>query len=266
MRDRGAPLKLDSRPMQHREEGHAFGRERLDAEPEVRRSGSLEGRLSEKYDERFIEPPPRQTHALPPNPALHHGHNPMHSETHWKDNRQGSFAGPPIRPGWSEARDVPSHRSNEAPPSQRFNNQSRDDADMRSSRPQRPRKSQSTPQPPHIPGDGPLRMDIDISSSHPSQEFDAHRPGISRRGGSLLDRLSLDQNGDTPVDGPSQSLRDRVQVPSKRDREEMSDNRDFPTFFDASYEEDYDPNVYDPNKRPRRRSGKVRKVRRGGGP
>jgi len=46
------------------------------------------------------------------------------------------------------------------------------------------------------------------------------RPTPSRRGGSLLDRLSLYNGASTS--GSSPSLRDRVQiVPSKRDREEM---------------------------------------------
>lgn len=52
----------------------------------------------------------------------------------------------------------------------------------------------------------------------------ARRPEpSSRRGGSLLDRLSLDNGLSSPVMSP-QSLRDRVQVPSKRDREDIGND------------------------------------------
>lgn len=44
------------------------------------------------------------------------------------------------------------------------------------------------------------------------------RPAAPRSGSSLLDRLSLDKGG---TSSGSQSLRDRVQVPSKRDRDDM---------------------------------------------
>ena len=45
------------------------------------------------------------------------------------------------------------------------------------------------------------------------------RPAAPRSGGSLLDRLSSDK-GTSSGSQPSQSLRDRVQVPSKRDRDD----------------------------------------------
>ena len=46
------------------------------------------------------------------------------------------------------------------------------------------------------------------------------RPAAPRSGGSLLDRLSSDKSGASSGPPPSQSLRDRVQVPSKRDRDD----------------------------------------------
>ncbi|KAF9003341.1 hypothetical protein BDQ17DRAFT_499001 [Cyathus striatus] len=49
-----------------------------------------------------------------------------------------------------------------------------------------------------------------------SDRIDTQRPELNRRGASLLDRL-----GDPPVDRHPQSLRDRVQVPAKRDRDEV---------------------------------------------
>ncbi|KAF9455876.1 hypothetical protein BDZ94DRAFT_511820 [Collybia nuda] len=253
-RDR-VPPKSDSRPMQHRDGGPAPGRERFEV-PDVRRSGSLEGRLSEPYKERHPEPV-RQQHALPPNPALHRGHNVVHPETHWKEGRHEPG---PIHPGWGEPREFPSHRSSEVPSSRTFTDQARGDTDMRGGRMPRIRRPQSASQ---LSGNSSLRMDMDIDdqTAHLSQEYEAQRPEILRRGGSLLDRLSLDQNGDTPVDGPPQSLRDRVQVPSKRDREEMTSDR-HSHMMDTSFEDD----GYDPNKKARRRSGKVRKVRRGGPP
>lgn len=240
-RDRGPSLKLDGRSMQHRDEAPVPSRERF-AEPDIHHGGSLERRLSEPYKERYPEPP-RQLHALPPNPALHRGHNPIRSpEAHWKDDRLDSG---PIHTGWGEPRDAAPPGSNEA---RAFNNQARAHVDIRTPRIRRP------------PGDSTLRMDMDIQPSHPPQEYDApQRPETLRRGGSLLDRLSLDQNGDTLVDGSSQSLRDRVQVPSKRDREEMMGDR-HGYLVDSSLEDD------DSNKKARRRSGKVRKVRRGGPP
>ncbi|KAF4580459.1 hypothetical protein EYR40_003177 [Pleurotus pulmonarius] len=51
------------------------------------------------------------------------------------------------------------------------------------------------------------------------------RPQAKRTGGSLLDRLSLDRGGRDAVmsdDTPSPSLRERVQVPTKRDRDEVT--------------------------------------------
>lgn len=68
-------------------------------------------------------------------------------------------------------------------------------------------------------------------------------------GASLLDRLTLDEG--SCVNSPS--LRDRVQLPSKRDREEMLAG-------DLSFDTEGDE--YDASKRVRRRGGiKVRKGR-----
>lgn len=64
------------------------------------------------------------------------------------------------------------------------------------------------------------REDMEMGSQAPNHQ---QRPTPSRRGGSLLDRLSLDDNGPPlPAIVPQPSLRDRVQVPSKRDRDELA--------------------------------------------
>jgi hypothetical protein len=68
-------------------------------------------------------------------------------------------------------------------------------------------------------------------------------------GASLLDRLTLDEG----VVNASPSLRDRVQLPSKRDREDMLAG-------DVSMNQEVDE--HDGSKRPRRRGTKSRKARR----
>lgn len=226
-------LKIDGRSVQNRDEAHNLNRF---VDPEIRNIVSLEKRLSEPWTERFPPETIRQTHALPPNPALHRGHNLLRSpEAQWKDERPDLG---PVRTGWGDPRD------NEDLPARAFD---RGEANIHNSRPVRIRRP---------PGD---RMDVDILSAHPSQYDAPPRPELARRGGSLLDRLSLTQNDDALVDGSSQSLRDRVQVPSKRDREEIRGDSDelHPMY---RFEDD----GYDPKKR--RRSGKIRKVRRGGPP
>jgi len=83
------------------------------------------------------------------------------------------------------------------------------------------------------------------------------RPVPSRRGASLLDRLSLD-NGAGTSGMSSPSLRDRVQtIPSKRDRDEMAGNDGGDIDFD-------DPGLDDSaSKKPRRRL-KAKRGRRSG--
>lgn len=80
------------------------------------------------------------------------------------------------------------------------------------------------------------------------------RPQMGRRGASLLDRLSLNEQAENDIPPAPQSLRDRVQVPSKRDRDDMVDQ-------DLSFEGD---DQLDMTKR-RKRSGKPRRGGRRGG-
>lgn len=109
-------------------------------------------------------------------------------------------------------------------------------------------------------------MAVDMEDIPLSQEHDSpyayRRPEMSGRGGSLLDRLSLDQHSDARGAAmPSPSLRDRVQVPLKRDREDMMMNEQFPTDNSFEGEDGFGDSNF---KRARRRSGKLRRPRRGG--
>ncbi|KIJ63057.1 hypothetical protein HYDPIDRAFT_29748 [Hydnomerulius pinastri MD-312] len=93
-----------------------------------------------------------------------------------------------------------------------------------------------------------------FGSSSPSGERrrypeDGETPNRGGGGASLLDRLTLDGGG--PI--KSHSLADRVQLPVKRDREEMMTG-------DVSMEQDVED--YEGLKRPKRRGAKSRKGRR----
>jgi hypothetical protein len=101
-----------------------------------------------------------------------------------------------------------------------------DDMPQRSTKPVRIRR------PPRPDDGGPPDLPMDTipmerrNSNHDGEFAPAashpERPRPNRRGGSLLDRLSLDPGPpDLPPPPPSSSLRDRVQIPSKRDRDEM---------------------------------------------
>jgi hypothetical protein len=82
------------------------------------------------------------------------------------------------------------------------------------------------------------------------------RPYVSRRGGSLLDRLSLDDAAGPSGSMASPSLRERVQIPMKRDLEDMTGGDSLS--MDASF--DYDDIGGDSaSKRGRRRSGKLKR-------
>ncbi|KAH7882327.1 hypothetical protein F5I97DRAFT_347171 [Phlebopus sp. FC_14] len=91
---------------------------------------------------------------------------------------------------------------------------------------------------PSLPAGGQRHPEADVRPQPPAN-----------RGGSLLDRLTMEG------DGPSKpsSLRDRVQLPSKRDREEMQSS-------DLAMEQDVEDQ--DGIKRARRRGAKARKGRR----
>jgi hypothetical protein len=130
--------------------------------------------------------------------------------------------------------------------------------DIRNARPQKPLRPR---RPPSTHQDDSVNMDMEGPQPESSQ-YGQQRPEMSRRGGSLLDRLSLDHNDDTQGMGTSKSsLRDRVQVPSKRDRDEMSGGRYQPDILDGD-----DGVVGDPaSKRPRRRNPKFRRGGKRGG-
>ena len=112
----------------------------------------------------------------------------------------------------------------------------------------------------HWPSDGSRGMERTRDELAPRSNNHHRRPMPSRRGGSLLDRLSLVDNvaGSSSMSSPS--LRDRVQiVPSKRDREEMVGN-------DAARDIDMDEGGPEDSasKKPRRRM-KMKRARRSGG-
>ncbi|KAJ4466991.1 hypothetical protein J3R30DRAFT_2084272 [Lentinula aciculospora] len=102
----------------------------------------------------------------------------------------------------------------------------------------------------------PVDMDVDDVPSRQHldhgrrEQMGNHyeRPPVNRRGGSLLDRLSMSVDDHVPP------LRDRVQIPTKRDRDElMRDGGSFNGEFDV------DDGVI--GKKPRRRTGKPRRGR-----
>jgi hypothetical protein len=243
---RDATLDADVRWRQQTNEHIGPGRDRFNAEPEAYRPGTLEGRLGDRYDiqDSFVEAV-RQPHALPPNPTLHPDHHPI---AH--DSRRKSF--PDRRPsnqersqtGWVDAA------------SHSVLSDARDTFGDEGSPPRDARKrSRRVPPPNTAPQDDPISMGMDVEEL--PLQYSQQRPGILRRGGSLLDRLSLDQNDDT-TNAWSSSLRDRVQVPSKRNRDEMIGVHHQP---DHSFGDD--GNLGDPAalKKPRRRN--PNKFRRG---
>jgi hypothetical protein len=245
--------------------------------------------------ERFSTPPvrtgdggppnngPRQSHALPPNPTTHHREThtfPQDSAPGRSDVRRGYEDGRP-RSRWGEPkRDGPANQYSAPEPSASrmvVDEPSRPDeyTETRASKPIRIRR------PPM--GSGPdvtaqtrvastASMDSYIASepaapaTYEREGYDLakriERPPGPRRGGSLLDRLSLDDGppphvSDTP---PQPSLRDRVQlVPAKRDREDMMGE-----YYDAPF--DGDDGGMDPlSKRQRQKGMKPRRGRRRGG-
>lgn len=249
--------------------------------------------------ERFSTPPvrtgdggppnngPRQSHALPPNPTTHH-----HRETHtfpqdsapgrsdarrgYEDGRPRSRWGEPKRDGQQSAPETSASRMivDELPAHSRPDEYT----ETRTSKPIRIRR------PPM--GSGPdvtvqtrvastASMDSYIPSetaapaTYEREGYDLakriERPPGPRRGGSLLDRLTLDDGPHPPVitasnTPPQPSLRDRVQlVPAKRDREDMMGD-----YYDASFDGD-DGGMDSLSKRQRQKGMKPRRGRRRGG-
>jgi hypothetical protein len=220
---RDVTLNADVRQRQQTNEHIGHGSDRFNPEPEVHRPGSLEGRLGDRYDvqDSFVEAV-RQPHALPPNPTLHPDHHSVAPDSRRKSfpDRRGPSNQEKSQTGWVDAA---SHNlSSEVHDA--FDDQVPPPRDMRNSRPQKPLRSRRAPSLNTVLQDDSITMDIDVEEFPPeASQRGQQRPGILRRGGSLLDRLSLDHHDDTKGTGPprSSSLRDRVQVPSKRDRDEM---------------------------------------------
>ncbi|KAG6860289.1 hypothetical protein C0995_013200 [Termitomyces sp. Mi166 len=167
--------------------------ERFARQPnEPRRSGGLEGRLSDRFDDSASS---RQTHALPPNPnQSNYSVNGDVLDLHTPD-ALSRHKGRRSFPGFY---DLPN-----AERSERESDSYNVDADM----------------------DAPSHM----HSKGGRDEYTGRkrrldtRPDMPRRPGSLLERLemSVDRN-DAQEETFSRPLSDRVSVPSKRDRDEMA--------------------------------------------
>ncbi|RDB30457.1 hypothetical protein Hypma_007227 [Hypsizygus marmoreus] len=266
---RGAGADVDLRSRQQLDNLPPRGRDSYvpTSEP-PRRSGSLEGRLSDRYDEHVIETP-RQLHALPPNPALHRDHKSYSPESRRRPPPDRRLRQQEFGSGWADAaaaRDAPlPSRLTDVHSNRMFSDQTLhalDDHNSRGQRPPRPRRlPQSFPR-----QDEPMAMDTEDlppPHMHPPEHVPPYihdRPEFARRGHSLLERLSLDPNSESREEMSSQSLQERVQVPSKRDRDEMVDRYPMDSSFDGE-----DGGLGD-GLRKRRKSTKPRKQRRGGGP
>ena len=275
-----------------------------DARPVSSRSGPVteaETRPKELL-ERFSTPPgrtgdggppnngPRQSHALPPNPTTHH-HRENHtfaqdSDPGWSDARRGYEDGRP-RSRWGEPRrdgpvnhhSAPEHSASrmmvDEPP---VHSRPEEYTETRTSKPIRIRRPPMGSGP-DVTGQTRVASSASMDSYIPSEPtapaiyeregYDLakriERPPGLRRGGSLLDRLSLDDGPPPPVftagnTPPQPSLRDRVQlVPAKRDREDMMGD-----YYDASFDGD-DGGMDSLSKRQRQRGVKPRRGRRRGG-
>ncbi|KAG6816352.1 hypothetical protein H0H87_006768 [Tephrocybe sp. NHM501043] len=195
---------------------------------EPRRSGGLEGRLSDRFDD---QPQTNLTHALPPNPTLLNRsmstEAPLSPEISMRgearrEREEDTMLYPSLyNPG--RVQDAPHHET---------------DIDM--TEPLRPRSNGGR-------------------DEFPRRKWHVDRP--DGRPSSLLERLEMSGEGnDIQEDGSSlsRSLSDRVQVPSKRDRDEMTGDRYRPS--DLSF--DGDDNVDPALKKARRKQMRPRKPKR----
>jgi len=239
-----------------RQQAPPSGRERVAPEPE-RNSGALglESRLSERYDDRYAELH-RRPHALPPNPSLSRDDNSYINDAprqaRLSDHRAHSSVS---ERDWSEPL-RPREDSIATDRNRVFD-------DINSSLPPQDNRSSK----PRVRRFGPAVQEI----IHPepvvenTRAIERHRDNLDserqeraiRRGGSLLDRLSLD-NDTGSNHGPS--LRERVQLPVKRDREEMMSGGGDSGSMDAPFDLE-DGLGGDTAKKSRRRSGKPRRGR-----
>ena len=246
-------MNADARQRQQTKEHVGLGSDRFDPEPDFHHAGSLEGRLGDRYNSQEPFEAIRQPHALPPNPTLHPDHHsPPESRRKPFPDRRSLSIQERFQSSWVDAA---SNLSSDAHEVLTFEDTG-PHRDNRTHRSQKPSRQHRPPSATIVPQDD--------SSMHLHLEefpqYNQHHPVIPKRGGSLLDRLSLDKNDDTPgMSTPwSSSLRDRVQVPSKRDRDEMIGGRYQP---DNSFEGE-DGGFGDPaSKKPRRRN--LKQFRRG---
>jgi hypothetical protein len=275
-------------PVEGRE--RPIGEPRRDRSPAVEHlpseiARSLEGRLGERYQDRNMESK-RRSPVLPPAIPS-------------QQRERGFYESPPLRRDRLEARTLPSdfdhHRGWEGDERGHGGMQRRGPSPIRDHT-DRPRMEAQGPLDQHEPNrmrtstvdhdrrskayaerprDLPSRPGGLAESTHYHPEGQSHRmeshPSRSeydhesrahamRRGGSLLDRLSLDTGMDTATLPPSPSLRDRVQVPVKRDREDVMEANEPGEDFDLD-----DGGGADPSKRSKKRvGGKYRRGRRNG--
>lgn len=259
---RGPPTPLESRPPVTLDRPRSSTEERTPQlvdrhiSDAAASGGSLEGRLGDRYDEGYA-PTGRQQHALPPNPTLRRDHQ----QSHPPDNRMF----PNRRPMRADYGNTSAWSDNGPHQSKNIHSRGYEE--------QFPPGGRSSRTHPHYRPNYPRdeSMDLDNDSRHVHSQgaepsYSRPRPEMSRRGGSLLDRLSLDQSGDDVRGGQSpphsQSLRDRVQVPSKRDRDDMmADDRYVPE--DSFDGDDGDDPALKKMRRKQMNSNKPRKVKRG---
>lgn len=277
---RGGPMHMDSRPRHVLEGPVGAERDRFESESHAYRSGGLGSRLGERFDDRFsndVQPTPSPS-SQPRNPIPHRDRKSFSPEIRRQsrpDDRPHSEHLPEerIRGAWGEqTREVPSHAPDLHPGRNRMFDEQRtvldtpdqESLNIRQSKPIRIRRP-----PPQDDHRTQFTQNIPVSDYQQRDRTDdlgeslqVSRPPAARRTGSLLDRLGLERGGELLApDVPSPSLRDRVQIPSKREREEMM-NESFP--MDVPFDDE--SGAGDPASKRRRRSGKPRRGGRRGGP
>ncbi|KAJ8517109.1 hypothetical protein ONZ45_g5657 [Pleurotus djamor] len=190
---------------------------------------------------------------------------PPHSNYYRPSDTMGRDPSPPRQGGGGRGRPPPDWQ----PPRKEFSDPPRDARDLPP--PRSYPEANLPPRPPSSSRDEPPRSwDYEM---RPPESFPP-RPQAKRSTGSLLDRISHDV---LPVDEPpssaSTSLKDRVQLPSKRDRDESlarekGRNGHGHVNGPESYERPMEYDDVQENEgaaKRRRKNGKARRGRRGGG-
>jgi hypothetical protein len=268
-------IAMDEGPHRHRQ-AHPTDRNRERFNEDTRHVSpvavGLESRLSERYDDRYAEAPYRP---LPPASSSRRDHDSFHPDQH----RQARQTHPDHR-GQSHSFNVERSNSDWHDPSRgdpgpmpdadshpervrmyEFPAPTQEAAPPRASKPPRVRRLGPNIQPAkEVIQMEPGADDMLAGGGHhaPERQGDQlqrssyDRPNNLRRGGSLLDRLSLDNSTAVVSERlASASLRDRVSIPSKRDHDELiSGGEEAP--MDA-------PEDGGDSRRSRRRSGKSRR-------